>query len=145
MTDGWCISCEIALMWMSMDLTDDKSTLVQVMAWCREATSLYLSPCWPRSMIPCDVTRPQWVKMVDWSIIKITTPNSIAQPHWMGIRQHPESQKVYGWMVEERCDWWCFKLSMLVGPLHHHLQGSGSCLTSNFKSVYLTQNIVEYK
>ena len=24
MTDGWGISCEIALMWMSMDLTDDK-------------------------------------------------------------------------------------------------------------------------
>ena len=27
---------------MSMDLTDDKSTLVQVMAWCRQATSHYM-------------------------------------------------------------------------------------------------------
>ena len=35
---------------MQLDLTDDKSTLVQVMAWCRQATSHYLSQCWPRSM-----------------------------------------------------------------------------------------------
>ena len=47
---GWDISCELALRWMSLDLTDDKSTLVQVMAWCRQATSHYLSQCWPRSL-----------------------------------------------------------------------------------------------
>ena len=29
------ISCKIALTWKLQDLTDDKSTLVQVMAWCR--------------------------------------------------------------------------------------------------------------
>ena len=46
---------------MSLDLTDDKSTLVQVMAWCRQATSHYLSQCWPRSMSQYGVTRPQWV------------------------------------------------------------------------------------
>ena len=34
---------EIALRWMPPDLTDDKSTSVQVMAWCRQATSHYLS------------------------------------------------------------------------------------------------------
>ena len=33
MIDGWGISCEIALLWMSLDFTDDQSTLVQVMAW----------------------------------------------------------------------------------------------------------------
>ena len=37
------------------------STLVQVMAWCRQATSHYLSQCWPRSMSPNGVTRPQWI------------------------------------------------------------------------------------
>ena len=46
---------------MSLDLTDDKSTLVQVMAWCHRATSHYLSQCWPRSVSPCGVSRPQWV------------------------------------------------------------------------------------
>ena len=30
---------------MPEDLTDDKSTLVQVMAWCRQATSHYLKQC----------------------------------------------------------------------------------------------------
>ena len=53
-----------ALRWMPRDLTDDKSTLVQVMTWCLQATSHYLSQCWPRSMSPYGVTRPQWV---NWS------------------------------------------------------------------------------
>ena len=47
--------------WMSLDLTDDKSTLVQVMAWCHQATSHYLSQCWPRSLSSYGITRPQWV------------------------------------------------------------------------------------
>ena len=55
------ISCEIALRWMPQDLTGDKSTLVQVMAWCRQATSHYLGQCWPRSISPYGVARPQWV------------------------------------------------------------------------------------
>ena len=48
-----------ALQWMPQDLTDDKSTLVQVMAWCLQASSHYLSQCWPRSLLPNGVTRPQ--------------------------------------------------------------------------------------
>ena len=60
MNGGWDISYEIALRWMPMDLTD-KSRLVQVMAWCRQATSHYLSQLLPRSMSPNGVTRPQWV------------------------------------------------------------------------------------
>ena len=44
---GWGISCEIALRWMSLYLIDDTSTLVQVMAWCRQATSHYRNQCWP--------------------------------------------------------------------------------------------------
>ena len=46
------ISCEIVLRWMPQGLIDGKSTLVQVMAWCRLATSHYLSQCWPRSLSP---------------------------------------------------------------------------------------------
>ena len=37
------------------------ATLVQVMAWCCQATSHYLSQCWPKSVSPYGVTRPQWV------------------------------------------------------------------------------------
>ena len=60
--DGWHIYCEIALIWMSLDFTDDQSTLVQVMAWCHQATSHCLTQCWPRSLSPSGVTRSQRVK-----------------------------------------------------------------------------------
>ena len=49
---------EIGLMWVPQNPTDDKSTLVQVMVLCRQATSYYLDQCWPRIMSPF---RPQWV------------------------------------------------------------------------------------
>ena len=32
------------------------------MAWCLQATSHYMRQCWPRSMFPYGITRPQWVK-----------------------------------------------------------------------------------
>ena len=64
MNDGWGISCEIAHRWMPQDLADDKSTLVQIMAWCHQATSHYLSQCWPRSMSPNGVIRPQLVNKI---------------------------------------------------------------------------------
>ena len=57
------ISCVIALRRMPQDPFSDKSTSVQVMAWCRQATSHYLNQCWLRSMIPHGVTRPQWVNL----------------------------------------------------------------------------------
>ena len=60
-TDGWGISCKIALRWMPLNLTDDKSTLVQVMAWCCQATSHYLNQCWSWSLTPYGITRLQWV------------------------------------------------------------------------------------
>ena len=41
---GTC--CEISLMWMPQNLTNEKSTLIQVMAWCHQATSHYLGQCW---------------------------------------------------------------------------------------------------
>ena len=70
--DGWGISCEIALIWMSVDFIDDQLTLVQVMACCRQATSHYLNQCWPRSLSPYGVTRPEWVNCISCSsLIKI--------------------------------------------------------------------------
>ena len=36
------------------------------MAWCCQATSHYLSQCWPRSLSSYGVTRPQWVKPIAW-------------------------------------------------------------------------------
>ena len=42
----------LALGWISKKSFDDESTLDQLMAWCRQATSHYLSRCWPRFMSP---------------------------------------------------------------------------------------------
>ena len=61
--DGWGIPCEIVPIWMSLDFTDDQSTLVQVMAWCRQATNHYLRQCWPRSLTPYGVTGPQCINI----------------------------------------------------------------------------------
>ena len=55
---------EITIRWVLQHLTDHKSTLLQVMAWCRQAPSHYLSQCWPRSLSSYDITRPQWVKQI---------------------------------------------------------------------------------
>ena len=53
MIDGWVLSCEIALRWMPLDLTGDKSTLVQVTAWyCQR---------WPKFIPSYLVTKQQWV------------------------------------------------------------------------------------
>ena len=74
MNGGWGISCEITLRWMPIDLNDDKSTLVEVMAWCRQATSHYLSQCWPRSVSPNGITRPQWVNGITHSCLNSLVP-----------------------------------------------------------------------
>ena len=52
-----------SIRWMPQHWTDDKSTLVQVMACCHQATSHYLSQCWPRSISPRGITRPQCVNL----------------------------------------------------------------------------------
>ena len=53
--------CEIILRGMPQDLTNGKSTLVQIMAWCHQAPSHYLSQCWSRSMSSYGITWSQSV------------------------------------------------------------------------------------
>ena len=59
------------------NLTDNKWALVQVMAWCRQAISHYLSQCWPRAMSPYGVTGLQWVKTALWGVCT-HTQNALA-------------------------------------------------------------------
>ena len=58
---------------MPQNSFDDKSILVQVMAWCHQATSHYLSQCWPRSMLPYGIARPQWVNLTQTIFYTICT------------------------------------------------------------------------
>ena len=46
------IFSEITFRWMPQHFTDNKSTLVKVMAWCHQATSHYLNQCWPNMGSP---------------------------------------------------------------------------------------------
>ena len=48
---------------MPQYLSNDLSTLVQVIVCCRQPTSLYLNQCCPRCMSPYGVTRPQWINI----------------------------------------------------------------------------------
>ena len=72
--DGWGILWN-ALKWMSLNQTDnsDKSTSVQVMAWCCQATNHYLDQCWPRSLLPYWVTRPRWVNVLGVTHIHLSS------------------------------------------------------------------------
>ena len=53
---------KLALSWMPQ-LTIERSTLVQIMAWCHVATCHYLWQYWPRSTSPFGVTQPQRVNV----------------------------------------------------------------------------------
>ena len=80
------IAREVARRPMQKDLADDRSTLVQVKAWCRQATSNYLSQCWPISKSPFaslthnelkvrhpDILRT-WSFISWWNIFCVTGP-----------------------------------------------------------------------
>ena len=112
--DGWGISCEIALIWMSLDFTDDQSTLVQVMAWCRQATSHYLVLCWPRSLLAYGVTRPQWDKYLT-SCTNIIITFVFLVYHWFN-----RSFRYFQFTL--KCHWNLFEGSILLQVITVTLQ-----------------------
>ena len=77
--DGLRICNEIGLRGLSLDLSDDKWTLVQAMAWCRQATSHYLNQCRPSYITPYGVTRPRWVKNSSMSKTKLSKAMKLEQ------------------------------------------------------------------
>ena len=59
-TDISCAACKIVVRRIPQNSSDDESTLVQVMAWCRQAKSHYLSQWWESSKmaymaLPCHI------------------------------------------------------------------------------------------
>ena len=74
------------LRWMSLDLIDDKSTLIKAMAWCRQATSHYLSQCWPSSISLNGVTGLQWVSP---TLASHRPPQTICLPSVSWGRREP--------------------------------------------------------
>ena len=47
--------------WIPQNIINEKWMLINLMAWCRQATSNYLGQCWSISMASYGVTRTQWV------------------------------------------------------------------------------------
>ena len=45
-----CVTWPHCVRWTAKSAFDDKSKLIQVMAWCHQATSHYLNQCWLRSI-----------------------------------------------------------------------------------------------
>ena len=78
---------------LSKDFTDDKSTLVQVMAWCRQAPSHYLSQCCPRSLSPYRITRPQWVNQC-WLGLVPSGNKPLLESH--ATTWHHQAKMLYG-------------------------------------------------
>ena len=60
------ILIKILLKFVHMGQIANKSPLVQVLVWYHHAPNQYLDQCWPKSMMPHDITRPQWVKGATW-------------------------------------------------------------------------------
>ena len=111
--DGWRVSCKIVLKWMPTDLTDGKSTLVQIMAWCRQATSHYLSQCWPISVSPYGVIRPQWVNTdlitLSWML---SNGNTINLNQLLMSNNWPDDNHKFTWPIVSDLG---FQLSITVG------------------------------
>ena len=62
---------DVILRWISLDLNDKKSTLVQVMDWCRQTASHYLSQCWPSYMSPYVRGIHRWIPLTKASDAKL--------------------------------------------------------------------------
>ena len=122
---SWDTCCEIALRWMTQNLTNEKSTLVQVMAWCCQAICHYTIQCWPRSMLPYSVTRPQRIDCDIFSMSKqvvrdksVSFTMSLSHKIQCMILQILSFQiiikreRLAHWLPQ--CYWKCKRLSMIM-------------------------------
>ena len=108
-----------ALGWILQDHTDDKSTLVQVMAWCRQATSHFLSQCWPSFMSSYGITRPQWVKGLSCRLWWMREWRNLLTSTHVGHRLcHVGS-----------CEWWVTKIWVQCGSATDFQELTGHKLT----------------
>ena len=120
------------------------STLVKAMAWCRQATSHYLSQCWPRSLAPYGVTRRQWVNLDIANhlllVVWICPGNGLVPTRQQGFN------RTHGDKVEA-----CHLVSshhnnnkQKTGWEMHRSKSVGMCINSNWKYVeYCNKKITQ--
>ena len=114
-------------------LTDDKSALVQVIAWCHQPTSYYMTQCWPRSMSPYGVTRPQWVKQ---SILhQAMTLGNASIRFWVRLPTNYRLRVYFSWKL---VTWHAMLLQFLsrdLGCLMYHT----SITVAHYGAIYWDQ------
>ena len=76
LVDIMSTSSKIDLRWVPQNPID-KYTLVQVMAWCNQATNQYLSQCSPWYMSPYGIIWPRWVQVPIGWVIDWLTDNKV--------------------------------------------------------------------
>ena len=95
-------------------LASTKSTLVQVMALCCQATSHYLIQCWPITLMPYGVFRPQETShYLDqcWPILMmpcgVTRPQLVNQNNAAALHQYIAIQPcpIVVWLYEVHSTW----------------------------------------
>ena len=79
-------------------LIDDKSTLVEVMAWCYLAPSHYLDQWWQRSTISHAITRPKSVELTMFFCLSF---DCYAQIKGIIVVCRPPTIHTYN-------PWWCY-------------------------------------
>ena len=129
---GWGISSEITFIWKSLDLIDDKSTLIQVMVRCWQATSHHMSQCLPSSLSPYGITRPQWGCLWDTAEIKKNQTHSSSE----------ESGDADKWALPQ-----LFFFAKLISPWqngHHFPHNSIRCIFVNEKVCILIKISVKF-
>ena len=104
---------------------------------CHQATNHYWIQCWPRSLLPYGVTRPQWVKGWLSDIDFDTEMNFWPTNHKFMLLKHLLIWRA--WQKKYRCQW---KLLVQYLPIQIHVLIKTFCRHSA-ESKILTQ-IVEY-
>ena len=107
---------------MSQNVTDDYSTLVQVMTCSHQATSHYLSQCWPRSLSPFGITKPQWVNFTQAQEVSASQQAYLV----IAVTSHEHCDISDHWQIN------CllsklFRLTTKKTPKLHYLSGESTC------------------
>ena len=114
------IRWEIALRWMPPNLTNERSTLSQVIAWCCQATNHCLKPMLTRVMLPYDVTWPQCIKaslsLAFYLISVILNDSGLHGPQDCFLLQGLTMHSLYALARTLRCD---RLISLITRKLNH--------------------------
>ena len=111
---------------MPEDRVDSESALIEVMAWCRQASSHYLNQCWPIYPTPYGVIDPQWFHCLR-KYKEITFLSSSARV--IEIISHRRQRSIYNTQLKAwtQVAWWCnelvYKQSRSPGPFCHSQHG----------------------